>query len=289
MNARWTSVAVLLSIVIATPADGRQATLERVRELYIAAAYEEALAAMPPVAANATAATRLDLEQYRALCLLALGREPEAILAVERLVKDHPTFLPSASDTSPRMRALFADARAKLVPDIVRQIYADAKAAFDAKNTDAARPGFERALQMIDSLPDDEKGKLADLRLLVSGFLELSAPRPVPAPMPVPPLEKGPEPDSGPAAYVPPVVIREELPVWTPPDPAAKQREYTGLLQVSIGEDGRVRTATMVKTSHPVYDAAVVRAAKQWTYKPATRNGQPVPSLKNIQVRLVPR
>ncbi len=288
MTAHLT-LAALLAAALAVPADtyAQGQTVERVRSLYVTAAYEEALAAIPPASADASGTTTRELEQYRALCLLALGRDAEATVAVERLVKDHPTFVPSA-DMSPRMRAVFDDARARLVPEMARQAYAEAKAAFDVKNSEAASAGFKKTLDLIDSLPDREEKELADLRQLTSGFLDLSSVRPDPVP-PLSPAPKETETNSAAQEYVGPVPIREDLPVWTPPDAAAMQAEYVGLLQVSIGEDGRVRTATMVKSSHPLYDAAIVRAAKLWTYQPATRGGRPVPSFKNIQVRLVPR
>ena len=104
--------------------------MERVRALYVAAAYEEALAAMP---AGLSTAAGTELEQYRALCLLALGREADARATIERLVKAHPTFVPPADDVSPRMRALFTTVRSALMPALAKQAYVDAKAAYEAK------------------------------------------------------------------------------------------------------------------------------------------------------------
>ena len=151
--------------------------IDRVRALYGAAAYEEALAAMPAVNGESVGT---DLEQYRALCLLALGREKEAVATVERLVRDNPMYVPSASDTSPRMQSIFTGARSKLVPQIAKQAYAEAKGAYEAKNRDAAHAAFKRTIELIESLPDAEKTLLADLRLLAGEFLTLSAPPPAP-------------------------------------------------------------------------------------------------------------
>ena len=261
--------------------------LERVRSLYVAAAYEEALAAMP---ADATGTVRRDLEQYRALCLLALGRDAEAVSAIERLVKADPTYLPDRGDISPRMQALFADVRSKMVPDLARATYASAKQAFAEKQVVAAEAGFRRTIELIDSLPDADKDTLDDLRILVAGFLDLIAASPAAAaPPPVPALDPAPSSAYASADYVPPVAVREELPAWSPPDAAARRTEYVGLLRVLIGSDGRVTNAAMVKTSHPTYDAAAVRAAKTWIYRPATRGGRPVTAQKDIQVRLMPR
>ena len=276
-------LAAALGLLLGLPAIAAAQDIEKVKTLYIAAAYEEALAAMP---SSVTGKARTDLEQYRALCLLALGREDEAVTTIERLVKDNPTYLPSESDTSPRMLTIFAEVRAKLVPDVARQVYAEAKEKFDAKDAEAAQAGFKRTLAVIDSLPESDREKLADLRMLADGFLDLTAARPVA------PATPDPAPAAKPTAaeeYVGPVPVREQLPTWTPPDSAAMQSEYLGLLHIVISEDGRVVAATMMKGTHPLYDAAVMRAAKEWTYKPATRGGRPISSQKNIQIRLVPR
>jgi TonB family protein len=261
--------------------------IERVRTLYVAAAYAEALAAIP---VSDGEPARTDLEQYRALCLLALGRESEAISAVERLVRDHPTFVPPASETTPRMLSIFAGARSKLVPEVAKRAYLDAKAAYDKKDGAAANAGFQRTIDLIDSLPEGEKTTLSDLRLLASGFLTLSAAVRPAAPTGTENGSKPPATAATPAgAYAPPVAIREELPNWNPPDTAARRTEYEGLLRVQIGADGKVSSATMVRRTHPNYDVAALRAAKSWIYQPATRGGEPIASQKDIQVKLLPR
>jgi TonB family protein len=261
-------------------------SIERVRSLYSAAAYEEALAAMPVVDADPV---KTDVEQYRALCFLALGREQDAVATVERLVRDNPLYLPQPTETSPRMRAIFASARSRVVPDAAKRAYAEAKAAYESKDRDLAHTTFKRAIELIDSLPDAEKRSLSDLRLLAGEFLELSTPAPAPpaaaTTLPLTPAAK-PEP-SGP--FIGPVAIREQLPDWIPPDAAARRSEYTGVVRIVIDAEGKVTSATVVKPSHPAFDAVVVAAAAKWRYKPATRGNQPVTSTKDLQIRLVPR
>jgi protein TonB len=277
---RWTPFALIFVLEVASTATVAAQDIERVRALYVAAAYEEALAAIP----SATpAAVKLEVEQYRALCLLALGREDEAATTVEGIVRDHPTYLPSERDTSPRLQSIFAAARLKLLPDLARQAYSDGKTAFEAKDGEAARTAFQRAISIVESLPESDRGPLGDLALLAAGFLDLAASRAVPEAVPEKPAAPAPLP------YVAPVAIDEQMPPWNPPDSASMRTEYLGLLRVSIGEDGRVLSAEVVKSSHPSYDVVVARAARDWRYKPATRGGQPVASQKDIQIRLVPR
>lgn len=258
--------------------------IDRVRALYGAAAYEEALAAMPALNGEEVSPA---LEQYRALCLLALGREKEALATVERVVSDNPMYIPSPADTSPRMQTIFTRARSKLVPQLAKQAYAEAKAAYEAKNRDAAHAAFKQTMELIDSLPDAEKAPLADLRLLAGEFFTLSTPPPAPPLPPAAPTTAALNVPTG-GDFVGPVAVREQLPTWVPPNSAAARTEYLGLLRIQIAADGRVTTAEIVRSSHPVYDLSAVTAAKRWIYKPATRGGQAVPSSKEIQIRLIP-
>ena len=260
--------------------------LEKIRTLYIAAAYEDALAAMPAAESAST-----EVEQFRALCLLALGREDDARAAIERLVKGNPLFRPSEDDMSPKMRAMFSAVRAAQIPDLARSMYAEARKAFEAKRIPEATAGFTRTVELIDSLPEESRGPLEDIRLLATEFGDLAAaraskPDPPAAPTPAADPEIAPAP-AGP--FVAAVPIEERLPPWNPPDVVTARSEFTGLVRVDIGVDGRVTNATIVQPSHPAYDVTVLQAAKRWVYKPAVRAGKPVPSQKEIRVRLVPR
>ena len=257
------------------------ADVERVRSLYGSAAYEDALAAMPPVDSVA----RTDIEQYRALCLLALGRDQEATAVVQRLVNDNPTYVPAEAETTPRLRTIFSTVRSKLIPDLARRAYGEAKGAYEAKNLAAAATAFKRTLDLIGTLEENERAVLGDLSLLAGEFLKLSSP-------PAPPVSANPVVTSAPAptgAITGPVAVRERLPSWIPPDSTARRTEYAGVLRVEIDAQGKVTSATIVKGSHPVYDAAAVTAAKRWVYRPATRGGQPIPSSKDINLRLLPQ
>jgi TonB family protein len=56
-----------------------------------------------------------------------------------------------------------------------------------------------------------------------------------------------------------------------------------------VGTDGRVEEAEIVRPAHPAYDAQLVRAARNWLYEPATRNGVAVVSELSVEVNLTPR
>jgi protein TonB len=81
---------------------------------------------------------------------------------------------------------------------------------------------------------------------------------------------------------VAPGVIKQELPKV--PAQVARQTRDRGLLEVIIDEQGRVVNATIRSPIHPVYDSLLLVAARDWKYKPATLNGQPIKFRKVIQV-----
>ena len=143
------------------------------RDLYASARYDEALAVLndlrPADAANAIS-DRKSIEQYRSLCLLALGRGTEAESAIAAVVTADPTYQPGEVEASPRVRAAFSDVRRRLLPDIASSRYGDAKALFDRKEYVVAAQGFRQVVTLLDD--PDMGGKLTDLRTLVSGFLE---------------------------------------------------------------------------------------------------------------------
>ena len=58
----------------------------------------------------------------------------------------------------------------------------------------------------------------------------------------------------------------------------------SGLIEVMIDEMGRVESAMVLGSIHPIYDAMLLSASEDWRYRPATVNGQPVKFRKRIQV-----
>jgi hypothetical protein len=194
-------VTVLAALVcLATPAAAQDGPLAAARDLYSAARYDEALAVLnglrPQESANS--GNLRSIEQYRSLCLLALGRTAEAEVAIAAVVMADPLYLPSETETSPRVRSAFSDVRQRQLPEIARSRYAAAKATFDRKEFVTAEQQFRELLRLIDD--PDMGGRLGDMRVLVSGFVDLSSAAAAPPPEP----EKPKEPVSPPPA--PPVV-----------------------------------------------------------------------------------
>jgi TonB family protein len=266
------------------------------RDLYASARYDEALAALDDLKpTETTPANRRSIEQYRSLCLLALGREAEAEGAIAAVVTADPSYQPSETEASPRVRAAFSEVRRRLLPDIATKRYTDAKAAYDRKDYVDAVKQFRRVLSLLDD--PDMAGRLSDLRVLSSGFLDLSAAASAPPPEPKkdpvvapPPVVSDVTTDlnriytSDDRNVTPPVALRQELP--RVPPAIARQARARGVLELVIDELGRVIAMTMRESVHPMYDSLVLNAAKDWRYQPATLHGRPVRFRKMIQVNV---
>lgn len=273
---------------VAATASG-QDVLDPVRLLYASAEYEEALTTLGRLRTEAEPDAATEIDRYRALCLIALGRSTEADKAIEAIVKADPLYQPAPADASPRVRAAFDDVRRRLLPGIVRSSYAEAKAAYDRKDFDDAAKGLEQTLRVIDDPDAGSQPDLADLRVLISGFLDLSkaaltktAPADAAAARTPAPNAAAPVPPT----IVEPVVIRQQLPTWSVPSGSALRGEFRGMIEVDIDERGSVMLATLTDSVHPMYDPLLLNAARDWQYQPARRNGQPVKSRKRVEVVL---
>jgi hypothetical protein len=87
---------------------------------------------------------------------------------------------------------------------------------------------------------------------------------------------------------VPPVAISAPYPTWRPPSSRFNQ-DYHGLLRIVIDASGHVESAAMVVSVHVAYDPLLLAATKDWTFKPATLNGESVKYQRLIAVSLSPR
>jgi TonB family protein len=84
-----------------------------------------------------------------------------------------------------------------------------------------------------------------------------------------------------------PVAVIQRLPVWSPVGSEVKA-EFKGLLQIVIDPRGNVTNAEMRISAHPKYDADLIRMARGWKFRPASKNGVPVAYTKLIDIMLRP-
>jgi hypothetical protein len=88
-------------------------------------------------------------DEYRAFCLYALGRTREAESIAESIIRREPLARLDAADASPRLEALFADVRKRLLPSLIRDRYRAAKSALEQKSLAVAEPQLAEARLMI--------------------------------------------------------------------------------------------------------------------------------------------
>jgi protein TonB len=74
----------------------------------------------------------------------------------------------------------------------------------------------------------------------------------------------------------PPVAISEVKPVYTPEARQAKIQGQVGLSCVVL-PDGSVGDVNVVGSLDPGLDEQAIKAARQWRFKPGTKDGRPVP------------
>jgi TonB family protein len=290
-------VAAFIGLAFSAPALAQDGPIAAARELYAAARYDEALAmlnGLRPQETNNPVNLR-SIEQYRSLCLLALGRGTEAEAAIAAVVASDPLYQPTETEASPRVRTAFSEVRQRQLPEIARTRYAAAKTSFDRKEYPVAEQQFRELLRLIDD--PDMGGRLGDLRILVSGFVDLATASAVPPPEPkpepkraeLPPAPATPaQPDpqrvfsADDAGVVSATPIRQDVP--RVPSQIASQARERGLLDITIDEQGRVIQAKLRASVHPLYDSQLLSAVREWRYQPATYQGRPVKFRKIIQI-----
>ena len=308
---------VVIASVCTAPAAGQE-TLQHVKDLYASAAYEDALGVL---ARLQNPDQRLEIERYRVYCLIALDRPAEAEKAILGILTEDPIYSPE--DAAPRVVDLFKRVKRQAAPQIARALYNDGKAAMVRKDQDRAIRKFEQLLQLTEDAEIRNDTLISELRLLASGFLDLTRATAAESPKPTatatigtvtPPVTNavpGPTTNPGPAAaagtnpipapntptgatpgaavVTPPVPLRQDLPRWVPYDNASRQAEYRGALKVTISADGKVQAAEIVTPTDRSYDRQLLNAARSWLYEPAKRDGVPIASEKIVAIYLRPR
>jgi hypothetical protein len=293
-------VAVFLACpVVVVGNDG----LEAARRLYAAAAYEEALRALesspPPVT---DAGEVVAVQQQRLLCLVALGRPDDAEQAITAIVQADPLYVPDAASAPPRVRTVFLDVRAKLVPSVAKSDYERARQAYEAGDFASASAGFSRVLAIVESSGGAAGGDpmLRDIAVLATGFKALSdkaaaaPPAPVAPPPPATAAVASPEPappvvpvasrtyDATYPGIILPAIVQQDVPQW--PSQLGPVPNRTAVLEVVITAEGLVESATLTQHVHPSYDRLLLAASSKWSYVPAQVNGERVKFKKVLRL-----
>jgi TonB family protein len=319
----WLLAAVTL-VLMSIPRIHAQDPLATARSLYASAAYDEALKALQEVADNAPPSAIREIEQYRFLCLLALGRNSEAKESITAVVTADPLYKIDENSVAPKIVDAFRNVRREVLPDVTNAIYNVAKSAFDRKDYKIAETQLRKVIALGGD-PDMPGGKVEDIVRLSRGFLDLTVNAlkgPDPAATPAAPAATNAAntatptttapaganaapasaggtgaipPNMGKRVEVanqpgageirPPMAIKQTVPP-VPPDLSRFGQLRSGEIEVLIDETGKVQSSKVIASIHPVYDAMVMSAAKSWRYDPATADGVPVKYRKRIKITI---
>ena len=293
------AMLTLAMILAAFTPSAAQESLANARQLYASADYRSALTMLNTLlTATPSPQERQSIELYRTLCLVAIGNNDEANKSIEAMVSRDPLYRPNMDEVPPRLRTVFSDARKRLLPALIQERYVIAKTAFDRGDMKMASDGFTQVLLALadpDIAVAAKQPPLADLRVLASGFNDLTVRALTPPPVPVVPMTvQAPPPQVAaaprqPVIYsqddknvMPPVMVRQDIPQY----PGRVAFDRTGVLEVVIDINGAVESATMLEGVEALYNRLLLNAAKNWMYQPARLDGAPVKYRKRIQVTL---
>lgn len=315
-----TILAVLaLTAVMGGSARAADDPLDTAKQLYLSAAYEEALVTLGnlPQGADADQA-----DKFRALCLLALNRPDEAGKALESLAIRRPLLKLDDSE-SPKLVLMFREARMRVLPPAAKSLYLAAKGNFEKGDLATAKGQFGDLLAVLAEPELSALPETSDMKMLADGFAKLvdqqlskQAPSPAPGAAPAVAANGAPantapartvngtapvRPAARPtpaaavsviftaddAGVIAPVPIEQRLPPWMPP-PSLRNESFSGFIEVVIDEAGKVISAVVTRSVNPPYDRLLVGAAKRWQYRPAERDGRPVKFRRVVSVVLSP-
>ena len=302
-----------------------QESIQGAQALYASASYDDALAMLDRLQKQPLAQPDVrDVQQNRALCLLALGRNDEAALAVAAVVTSDAAYRPSDAGTPPRVRALFKDVRSRMLPGIIVARYGEARAGYDGQQWAESAKAFELivALASDPDLSASDAKAVQDYKVLADGFAKLAlANAQPPAPPVAAPVPVGPAGSDSPAAansadpasqagavpadrtsapVVPeapaasaiaagpsgaerifssadtsvmaPTVIRQDIPRWSL---SQRPPSRDGVLELTIGIDGRIERATLTQAMAPAYDHDLLEATRNWRTSRRGRTATP--------------
>jgi tetratricopeptide (TPR) repeat protein len=283
---RWPLVACgcLILVLSVSSSAAAQATEIDFKALYAAAEYDKALEVVASL-------DGLEAQQYKALCLLALGRTADASTAIESLVNASPTFIPSSEDAPPRFVELVTKVRQKLLPTVARRVFTEGRERFNEKQNEEAVKRFSLVLTLLKDPAFTDLNAKQDLETLATGFMDLAKAATTPVKVVAAPAEAIPPPSAAPSPaaiavppkVVPPIALVQTVPPM-PTDIAARPGAKL-VLVVQIDAAGRVTAANVKESAHPRYDRIVALATRDWRYTPATLNGLAIASEQIVTIQ----
>jgi TonB family protein len=269
--------AAVLALAQAAGSGPARSELDGVKQLYATAAYEDALKRLSALDGREDPD---QLDQYRALCLVGLGRLAEADQTLERIVLRSPRFQIPEKEVAPVFLARFAAVRKRVLPIAASRMYAKAKTSYEVKDYEGAASVLQELLGLLRAEAPSADSALANVQQAAEGFLRLTdAERAAASREVYTALD---------FSVTPPVDVERTLPPWNPPAHLS-WRWFRGVVEVLVDERGNVESARLVESLADFYDASLLESARTWRFKPAQRDGQPVKYRKRVEVTIRPQ
>lgn len=226
--------------------------------------------------------------------LAVLGKEPNNATATQALVDIYPMAVAVAEreiagrrfDEAERIIGLLD--RASPNSFSVRTLRERVAAAREAESRAqlAQQQELERQRQAAEQARQQAAAEAAPQPEAQPVVEAPAAPEPEPEPEPAPPpppqqpvVTAPPPPPAAPVGETRPARPLRQVQPGYPPDAARRRQEGWVELSFTIGVDGRVTDVQVVRSQPArVFDREAISAMQQWTFEPALRDGQPVPS-----------
>ena len=257
-------------------AAAQQVTLQQAIDLYWNGEYERTLQLL---GSELAADQVVEGRRYRAFSLVALGRNDEARAEFHTLLESDPSHALDSALVSPKIVEQFELARQELAASLLEQ---GKRAYFDGRYDEAF--GLLEKLLEVDpsSLLGKEYLQLARERIDLEQRTAALEPE-VPQEPEVPEVDPNRVYNIG-GNVTEPVPVRQTPPRYPPWD-VSNGTEGDVILRLTIGRDGTIESADVVRSLNQRMDAEAIRAARTWRYEPARLNGQPVRVFKIISIR----
>jgi hypothetical protein len=299
----WALAIMTAPILLAS---GVEESVAKAKALYDSAAFGEALAVLAKD-------TSPDGYQYRALCLIALGRVADAEKELTALVTVSPAFAVLDEDVPPRFVTLLAEAKRKVVPGLARRIFEQARQNFQDKSYQQALEGFERVSALASDRSLSEAEGMKDLELLASAFVDIArsfiasstqalpaqASESTPVVRPASPPAGGAAESAtskAPAVTSPPVATRQEPIVGRAegaegagaraPAPANPRAPFSATAAAAVERSGIQATRDMYAGGYSTLDAAAVKRVYPGIDEEKLQRGFGAYRSQQVQVRV---
>jgi len=254
----------------------QQVTLQQAIDLYWNGEYERTLQLLGSELADDEV---VEGHTYRAFSLVALGRNDEARAQFITLLESDPSHALDSTLVSPKIVEQFELARQELAASLLEQ---GKTAYFDGRYDEA----FDLLEKLLEVDPSSMLGKeylqLARERIDLEQRTAALEPEDPEVPE-VPKVDPDRVYNLG-GNVTEPVPVRQTPPRYPPWD-ASNGTEGEVIVRLTIGSDGNVESAAVVRSLNHRMDAEAIRAVRTWRYQPARLNGQPVTVVKVVSIR----